>query len=398
MAGLPLPGSRRTKPAFIAQLPQAARILAAEEKRLRWAGRPSKPVGAARRLRVGSTPALFRRLWRACRPSVALPQHCARKPSPPLALRAAVEAMVRDRKGGLTADCRSVRAAGAGRTRREQMKLRSALLAATVLAMPFAASAQPVTGLYVGAGARRQPDAATSRSRTCRSQSALPAAAFDQWQPRGERWLCRPGFDWLGLRQRPPRRNRRQLSPQPLPVGFTGTAAVARRRRHPSRSTAAWSTCCTTSTACRHGSCRMSAPASATWADEKFHAYNGYASAGHSARRLDDDRQRSKASFAYQAILGAAFPIASMPGLAITAEYRFMGTAGTAATAALPARSARRPGAASAGLELQPLLPGWPPLQLRRSAAAAAGRLRAGTGARRRPAPTWCSSTGTRRR
>ena len=33
------------------------------------------------------------------------------------------------------------------------MQLRSALLAATVLATPFAASAQPVTGLYVGAGA-----------------------------------------------------------------------------------------------------------------------------------------------------------------------------------------------------------------------------------------------------
>src|SRR5271157_1159058 len=33
------------------------------------------------------------------------------------------------------------------------MKLRSALLAATVLALPFAASAQPVTGLYVGLGA-----------------------------------------------------------------------------------------------------------------------------------------------------------------------------------------------------------------------------------------------------
>src|SRR3954471_22947793 len=33
------------------------------------------------------------------------------------------------------------------------MKLRSALLAATVLATPFAASAQPVTGLYVGLGA-----------------------------------------------------------------------------------------------------------------------------------------------------------------------------------------------------------------------------------------------------
>ena len=40
-----------------------------EEKRLRWAGRPSKPVGAARRLRVGSTPALFRRSV-ACVPSL----------------------------------------------------------------------------------------------------------------------------------------------------------------------------------------------------------------------------------------------------------------------------------------------------------------------------------------
>ncbi len=34
-------------------------------------------------------------------------------------------------------------------------------------------------------------------------------------------------------------------------------------------------------------------------------------------------------SFAYQAILGAAFPIPAVPGLAITAEYRFMGLAET---------------------------------------------------------------------
>jgi hypothetical protein len=33
-------------------------------------------------------------------------------------------------------------------------------------------------------------------------------------------------------------------------------------------------------------------------------------------------------AFAYQAIAGAAFPIAFVPGLAITAEYRFMGLAG----------------------------------------------------------------------
>ena len=54
--------------AFIAQLRGAGRYSLMEEKRLRWAGRPSKPVGAARRLRVGSTPALFRRLCApACR-------------------------------------------------------------------------------------------------------------------------------------------------------------------------------------------------------------------------------------------------------------------------------------------------------------------------------------------
>jgi outer membrane protein OmpA-like peptidoglycan-associated protein len=35
-----------------------------------------------------------------------------------------------------------------------------------------------------------------------------------------------------------------------------------------------------------------------------------------------------KGSFAYQAILGTAIPIAAVPGLAVTAEYRFMGLAG----------------------------------------------------------------------
>jgi OmpA-OmpF porin, OOP family len=39
----------------------------------------------------------------------------------------------------------------------------------------------------------------------------------------------------------------------------------------------------------------------------------------------------TEGSFAYQAILGAALPIYSMPGLAVTAEYRFMGLAGNRA-------------------------------------------------------------------
>ena len=42
---------------------------------------------------------------------------------------------------------------------------------------------------------------------------------------------------------------------------------------------------------------------------------------------VNDINSQTKGSFAYQAIIGAALPIAAMPGLAITAEYRFMGLA-----------------------------------------------------------------------
>ena len=51
---------------------------------------------------------------------------------------------------------------------------------------------------------------------------------------------------------------------------------------------------------------------------------NAGASAGPVRVTLDGD----EGNFAYQAILGVGLPIASVPGLALTAEYRFMGTLG----------------------------------------------------------------------
>jgi len=48
------------------------------------------------------------------------------------------------------------------------------------------------------------------------------------------------------------------------------------------------------------------------------------ASAGAARITLDGD----EGNFAYQAILGVGLPIAAVPGLALTAEYRFMGTLG----------------------------------------------------------------------
>jgi OOP family OmpA-OmpF porin len=49
--------------------------------------------------------------------------------------------------------------------------------------------------------------------------------------------------------------------------------------------------------------------------------------------------------FAYQAIAGASFPIASVPGLSITAEYRFMGTQ----EASIEARTATSPNVVTRG-------------------------------------------------
>jgi len=42
----------------------------------------------------------------------------------------------------------------------------------------------------------------------------------------------------------------------------------------------------------------------------------------------------AKAVFAYQAIAGLSFPIVSVPGLALTTEYRFLGTTGNRSTSA----------------------------------------------------------------
>ncbi len=93
------------------------------------------------------------------------------------------------------------------------MQLRSALLAATVLATPLAASAQPVTGLYVGAGVgvniMSQEDVKSVNvgpigwlSGLYRHHgTAVPALAV--WSRR------------LGLRQWAPRRDRGQLPQQP---------------------------------------------------------------------------------------------------------------------------------------------------------------------------------------
>jgi len=73
---------------------------------------------------------------------------------------------------------------------------------------------------------------------------------------------------------------------------------------------------------------------------ESFHAYNpGTISVGSVTVNPGGlnvtSNANAKAVFAYQGIAGVAFPITAAPGLAITAEYRYMGTSGNRSTSAL---------------------------------------------------------------
>ena len=60
------------------------------------------------------------------------------------------------------------------------------------------------------------------------------------------------------------------------------------------------------------------------WANENGVALTSFT--GPSSLALQNT---SKGSFAYQGIVGAAFPMPAIPGLAFTAEYRYMGLAGS---------------------------------------------------------------------
>ena len=292
------------------------------------------------------------------------------------------------------------------------MQLRSALLAATVLAMPFAASAQPVTGLYIGAGAgvnitQKEHVKSVAFRRLGRHSSAV----LDVGNIKGSTGFAGVlSLGWgfgNGLRAEVEgnyRNNQSRLRQRHV-SNFGGSAAAP-----PSRSSAAWSTCCTTSTASRRGSCRTSVPASVTSASTRSSTHPTSLRSPKRVRRRSHLAlvQRSghghdEGSFAYQAILGAAFPMPSLPGPGTHARVplprhhrqshataaRRLATSTAGGTPAVPARQARaratttRSWSACATTSASPRRRRRPPQRFR---------------PRRRRAPIWCSSIGTRRR
>lgn len=189
------------------------------------------------------------------------------------------------------------------------MTFRSALLAATVVALPLAANAQPVTGLYVGAGAGvniLQDEKIQNAGSDVKAKSHLGPAV-----------VASVGFGFgNGLRAEV------EGSYRYNPFsGVSGASNVTnfggKEQKYGAMANVLYDF---------YGLTPFVVPyvglgAGYQWAmDNDLHGtVNGVNFSGSS---------QTKGAFAYQAIIGAALPIAAAPGLALTAEYRFMGMTG----------------------------------------------------------------------
>jgi outer membrane protein OmpA-like peptidoglycan-associated protein len=197
------------------------------------------------------------------------------------------------------------------------MSLKKALLAATLLSLPLAAQAQPITGVYVGAGAGynylQDADIDAKGSRTLGTSNGQ-AGKIDAEFDHGFGGVVSVGYGFgNGLRAelegnyRQNDVDRLKANGRQLP-GIGGTARTygamvnALYDFHLGLPVVPY----------------VGAGVGYAWTD-----YNLVRSRGPVTNVNVDD---TDGQFAFQGIVGAAFPIAAVPGLAVTAEYRFLGT------------------------------------------------------------------------
>jgi OOP family OmpA-OmpF porin len=197
------------------------------------------------------------------------------------------------------------------------MKLRSLLVAATIISAPGFASAQPappLVGLYIGAGAgvnwlQREhlgaPTGGAAPGNLASRAGYVGVISLGYGLDNGLRFEIEGDF----------RSNR---FTQGRDLGFPAAAGGTERKYGPMFNVI------------YDFSRLFSAP--------YFHPYAGVG-VGYQWAKLNDfhlygvggfplvTSNDTRGALAYQAIIGDAFPISSVPGLAVTAEYRFMGVA-----------------------------------------------------------------------
>jgi OmpA-OmpF porin, OOP family len=192
------------------------------------------------------------------------------------------------------------------------MNFRNALVAATILAFPVAATAQPVTGLYVGAGAgvnimaneNFKANINNGAITTGGNQSGLssrlgPAVDLSMGYGFGN-----------GLRA--------ELEGLYTNNSFSGTFHGGQEQKAGPMVNVLYDFVGLVPVVQPY----VGVGVGYMWAKES-NLHVGVAPAVFTANT------NTEGSFAYQGIAGVAFPIPSAPGLALTADYRFMGLAGT---------------------------------------------------------------------
>jgi len=193
------------------------------------------------------------------------------------------------------------------------MKFRNALLAATILALPVAAKAQPISGLYIGGGAgvniMQDEDAKVSilggGSASGHLQTRV-GPAFDlslgYGLGNGLRVELEGDYRYNGFKT------------DSNPGGFRGGG---NEQKYGPMVNVVYDFVGLTPYVQPY----VGVGAGYMWTKENNLHASGAAFT--SSARTDTD-----GSFAYQGIIGAALPIAGAPGLSLTADYRFMGLAG----------------------------------------------------------------------
>ena len=202
------------------------------------------------------------------------------------------------------------------------MRIRNALLAATFLALPLAAQAQPISGVYVGAGAgvnmlmesdfQATGPLATGLTRAQRSGTA----EFNY----GWAGVISLGYGFGNGVRAEIEGSFRQNDVDSI-SGVTGVGTP----RRVDGTAQSYGIMLNALYDFDLGPGSFITPYVGVGAGYQIHNYDGVRvrnTAGTASMTVDGE----DGQFAYQAIVGAAFPISAAPGLAFTAEYRFMGT------------------------------------------------------------------------
>jgi OOP family OmpA-OmpF porin len=197
------------------------------------------------------------------------------------------------------------------------MNFKKALLAATVLALPLAAQAQPVTGVYVGAGAglnilQNAEMSSSNAFRAGATNTRRLTAEFDN----GFGGVLSVGYGFGNGLRAEVEGNYRQNDVGKLSTGGALTGVGGTARTYGAMVNALYDF-------------NLGLPVVPYIGAGVGYAWSEYDNVrsratfpGGSTVNIDD----TDGQFAFQGIAGLAFPIAAVPGLALTGEYRFFGT------------------------------------------------------------------------